>query len=303
MVLREQKKLKAWRTIRAEALRLFEERGYEATTIEQIVAAAGVSRATFFNYFDAKASVVFDQDPAERVAWHEMMDSQPDALPLWDALGAIILQMTESLGGRMLLLRQLKQNDPVLVQATQAYGHSFLEELTSGVQARAERLDSDELASKLQTNVALACAPIRPGVRTRPSRASSAARGDVSGKGAPQASSNDPPQPEHPGIGLLPLREHLTGAACPTGGSRRPLMVDTEDRPRHRTPGRRSPHRPDCSDPQRIMTHDHRTDTQPGPPLRPPAVLGDLPTPTSIPRPPQSLPAAISTHSTRSVEY
>jgi AcrR family transcriptional regulator len=158
VVLREQKKLMAWRTIRAEALRLFAEQGYEATTIEQIAAAAGVSRATFFNYFDAKASVVFDQDPAERVAWREMMDSQPDSLPLWDALSAIILQMTESLGDRMLLQRQLKQNDPALVKATQAYGHSFLEELTSWVQARTERLNNDELASKLQINLALACA-------------------------------------------------------------------------------------------------------------------------------------------------
>ena len=40
-----------WRSIRSAALQLFEERGYGNVTIEQISAAANVSRATFFNYF------------------------------------------------------------------------------------------------------------------------------------------------------------------------------------------------------------------------------------------------------------
>lgn len=51
MNLRERKKLATWRAIRTAALRLFDEQGYEATTVEQIAEAANVSRATFFNYF------------------------------------------------------------------------------------------------------------------------------------------------------------------------------------------------------------------------------------------------------------
>jgi AcrR family transcriptional regulator len=48
------------------ALTLFTERGYEATTVEQIAGAAGVSHMTFFRHFPTKESVVLDDpfDPA-----------------------------------------------------------------------------------------------------------------------------------------------------------------------------------------------------------------------------------------------
>lgn len=46
-------------TVVAEALRLFAEQGYEATSVDEIAEAAGISRRTFFRQFRAKEDVVF----------------------------------------------------------------------------------------------------------------------------------------------------------------------------------------------------------------------------------------------------
>src|ERR1700754_3930060 len=56
---RERKKRLTRQQIVMVAIRLFEEHGYEQTTVAQIAAAADVDPKTFFNYFRSKDEVLF----------------------------------------------------------------------------------------------------------------------------------------------------------------------------------------------------------------------------------------------------
>src|SRR6476619_2964355 len=55
---RARKKAATKHAIQEHALRLFIEKGYDATTVDEIAAAAGVSHMTFFRYFPRKENVV-----------------------------------------------------------------------------------------------------------------------------------------------------------------------------------------------------------------------------------------------------
>jgi AcrR family transcriptional regulator len=59
MGLRERKRQQTRQELISAAVRLFEERGYEQTTVAAIASAAGVSTKTFFNYFSSKDEVLF----------------------------------------------------------------------------------------------------------------------------------------------------------------------------------------------------------------------------------------------------
>jgi AcrR family transcriptional regulator len=82
--LRERKKAKTRAAIQQHALRLIQEQGYDATTVEQIAEAAEISPSTFFRYFPTKEDVVLydDLDPLFIAAF----EAQPPSLSPIEAL-------------------------------------------------------------------------------------------------------------------------------------------------------------------------------------------------------------------------
>ncbi|MGW1781169.1 TetR family transcriptional regulator [Streptomyces sp. NPDC002143] len=155
MSLRERKKVAAWRAIRTAALQLFEERGFEAVSVEEIAAAANVSRSTFFNYFASKEAVVFDQDPEQRDHWRAIMADRPADEPLWDSLTAILVGFNELLGDRIPLQRRLRDRSPALAQSSwDVVGEQFLTDVREWTTSHAP--EGDPMTAALQLNLAFA---------------------------------------------------------------------------------------------------------------------------------------------------
>ncbi|MEV0779029.1 TetR/AcrR family transcriptional regulator [Streptomyces sp. NPDC050433] len=129
--LRERKKLKTRVAIREATYRLIAEQGYEATTVEQIAAAAEVSPSTVFRYFPTKEDIVLtdefdpvmetairarpaDEPPLEslrsvlRQAITAVLADQPDELfqrsKLMLEIPAVRARMTETMAETSLLL-------------------------------------------------------------------------------------------------------------------------------------------------------------------------------------------------------
>jgi TetR/AcrR family transcriptional regulator, regulator of mycofactocin system len=82
-------------TSRAElervALELFSSRGFEGTTVDDIAAAAGVGRRTFFRYYASKNDVVWGDFDAELDRLRRWFAACPPELPLLDAVRAAVL--------------------------------------------------------------------------------------------------------------------------------------------------------------------------------------------------------------------
>lgn len=156
MSLRERKKLEAWRAIRAAALQLFDERGFEAVTVEQIVKAANVSRPTFFNYFASKEAVVFDRDPEELDAWRALMAERPEDEALWTSLTAVLIAFNERHGDFTPIKARIKARSPALVRSKKDDGEQFLSDLREWALSR--RPKAERPLVLLQVNAALTAA-------------------------------------------------------------------------------------------------------------------------------------------------
>ncbi len=120
--LRDRKKRRTRQAIRAAAIELFTIQGVEATTVEQIAAAADISPRTFFNYFDSKEQAVslpygLRHDPAIPSFSSADRSTQPEA---WDAIRtsclalASVLEADESERATLIAGVRLCQREPIL---------------------------------------------------------------------------------------------------------------------------------------------------------------------------------------------
>lgn len=161
--LRERKKIETRRLIRSVALDLMIEGGLENVTVEAIVDRAGVSRRTFFNYFDRKEdALVADASAAADTLRRKIIERPADETPL-HAIRAVVTELDifalmDTDRDRMLARYKVVQQHPVLM-ARQLSQHLHMEQALAD--AVAERLGvgavdaADDLRPSLIAGVAV----------------------------------------------------------------------------------------------------------------------------------------------------
>lgn len=123
--------------ITAVAMDLFVDRGFERTTIDEIVAAAGISRRSFFRYFGTKEDVVLGHLVADGAAVRAQLEQRPDDEDVWDALRAALFALEESTGDdRLLAIARMMYQTPSLRARSIEKHLRWCEDLAPEVQRR-----------------------------------------------------------------------------------------------------------------------------------------------------------------------
>ena len=94
--LRERTRRAVQREIAEAAVALFVERGYEATTIDDVAAAVGMSQRSVFRYFASKDEIILGK--LDLVVAEDMLDAlraRPLDEPLWTSLHHVLDVMVE----------------------------------------------------------------------------------------------------------------------------------------------------------------------------------------------------------------
>src|ERR671927_90907 len=94
--LRERHRKRTAADLEEAALRLFSAKGFDAVTIDDIAAAADVSRRTFFRYFASKEDVILSDPPRRLDELQVALDRRPADEPAMTALRQAILSLAGS---------------------------------------------------------------------------------------------------------------------------------------------------------------------------------------------------------------
>jgi AcrR family transcriptional regulator len=123
--LRERKRAETHARIQAEAIRLFLERGFETTTLDDIAEAADVSRRTLFHYFESKEEIVLSARADFPNIIAEAIGRRPPGEPLLDMVENALIDTATRYGSTQTRdLSRLIRDTPALSAGEQAkYEH------------------------------------------------------------------------------------------------------------------------------------------------------------------------------------
>ena len=119
--LRDRKRAQTRARIQAAAMRLFLDRGFDATTLDEIAVAADVSRRSLFHYFASKEEIVFSTKADFPALLAEAVGRRPADEPLLDMVENALMDLAEGhLSPQMRDLTRLIHDTPALSAGDQA---------------------------------------------------------------------------------------------------------------------------------------------------------------------------------------
>lgn len=153
------------RAARAEVARtgvaLFLEHGFDATTMDDVATAAGVSRRTLFRYFGSKEEVALGHLSGLGDDLAAAVRAQPADVDVWDALVTAFEQALPSGlaadDGAARALSQLVESTAALRAAHAEKHRRWIDALTPAVAERLTGSSDPDLAARAVVGTVLAC--------------------------------------------------------------------------------------------------------------------------------------------------
>jgi AcrR family transcriptional regulator len=152
--LRARKRQETREKLTRAAMALFLERGFEATTLDDIVAAADISRRTFFHYFASKEDVVFAWQEEGTAALIAAVAARPAGEPMLAAAENAIVAMAGQLDpGEVVAMARLKRDNPAL-QARDQLKYEKLERALADALLKRTGNKTDKMQARLVAMIA-----------------------------------------------------------------------------------------------------------------------------------------------------
>lgn len=153
--LRERKRADTHARIQAEAMRLFIERGFEATTLDDVAEAAFLSRRTLFHYFESKEEIVLSHTAALPDAIAEAVAHLPADAPLLELVeGALVEMVTRYQTPQLRALARLIRDTPTLSAGDQAK-YDKVERALAKALANRKDVPEDDIACRVAAATAI----------------------------------------------------------------------------------------------------------------------------------------------------
>lgn len=165
--LRERKKLRTRRALADTALRMFTEKGFDATRLDELADQAEVSKSTFFRFFPAKEAAAIEAETelwtAYLAALTERDLSGPVLAELHQTLADAIVGLDPGWDERFVATRLLVAREPALLRYVE-YERTQVKQqavacLAGKLRIRAEDLRLPVLAELATTAFTLAARP------------------------------------------------------------------------------------------------------------------------------------------------